>query len=82
MPSKKEIPSTKKPTLGISACLLGEEVRFDGGHKHDRWISGTLSEFFDLVAVCPEVAIGLGTCLLYTSPSPRDGLLSPMPSSA
>jgi len=61
MPSKKEIPSTKKPTLGISACLLGEVVRFDGGHKHDRWISGTLSEFFDLVAVCPEVAIGLGT---------------------
>lgn len=49
-----------KPALGTSTCLLGEAVRFDAGHKHDRWITGTLSQYFDLVSTCPEVAIGLG----------------------
>ena len=49
-----------KPALGTSACLLGEAVRFDAGHKHDRWITGTLSQYFDFVSICPEVAIGLG----------------------
>lgn len=50
-----------KIKLGISACLLGEEVRFDGGHKQDAYINGTLSQYFEFVPVCPEVAIGLGT---------------------
>lgn len=48
-----------KLRLGASSCLLGEEVRFDGGHKQDRWILGTLSNYVDWVAVCPEVEIGL-----------------------
>jgi uncharacterized protein YbbK (DUF523 family) len=48
-------------SVGISSCLLGEEVRFDGGHKRDAYVNGTLSEYFELVPVCPEVAIGLGT---------------------
>lgn len=47
--------------VGASACLLGEAVRFDGGHKQDAYIRGTLSQYFELVPVCPEVAIGLGT---------------------
>jgi uncharacterized protein YbgA (DUF1722 family)/uncharacterized protein YbbK (DUF523 family) len=47
--------------IGISACLLGQKVRFDGGHKEDRFLTGTLSRFFEWVAVCPEVEIGLGT---------------------
>jgi uncharacterized protein YbbK (DUF523 family) len=47
--------------VGISSCLLGEEVRFDGGHKRDGFILGTLSPFFRFVSVCPEVEIGLGT---------------------
>lgn len=47
--------------LGISSCLLGEEVRFDGNHKHDAYITGTLGRYFEFVPVCPEVAIGLGT---------------------
>ena len=47
--------------IGISSCLLGEHVRFDGGHKRDAYINGTLSEYFDFVPVCPEVEIGLGT---------------------
>lgn len=46
--------------LGISSCLLGEAVRYDGGHKHDAYITATLGRFFDFVSVCPEVAIGLG----------------------
>lgn len=47
--------------IGISSCLLGEEVRFDGGHKHDRYITGILADHFEWVPVCPEVEIGLGT---------------------
>ena len=51
----------KKPTIGVSACLLGHPVRFDGGHKRQRFITDNLSQYFDLVPVCPEVELGLGT---------------------
>ena len=47
--------------LGISACLLGDEVRFDGGHKRDRFLTDTLGPFVEWVKVCPEVEMGLGT---------------------
>jgi uncharacterized protein YbgA (DUF1722 family)/uncharacterized protein YbbK (DUF523 family) len=47
--------------VGISACLLGQEVRFDGGHKRDRYITDTLGKFFEWVPVCPEVEMGLTT---------------------
>jgi uncharacterized protein YbgA (DUF1722 family)/uncharacterized protein YbbK (DUF523 family) len=47
--------------IGISACLLGEKVRFDGGHKHDRYLTQTLGHYFEWVPVCPEVELGLGT---------------------
>ncbi len=50
----------KKIPIGISSCLLGETVRFDGGHKRDSYIVGTLAEYFDFQPFCPEVAIGLG----------------------
>ena len=46
--------------IGISSCLLGESVRYDGGHKEDRFITQTLSEYFDYVPVCPELEFGLG----------------------
>ena len=46
--------------IGVSACLLGQEVRFDGGHKHDRWLTGTLAQWCELVPVCPEVETGMG----------------------
>jgi uncharacterized protein YbgA (DUF1722 family)/uncharacterized protein YbbK (DUF523 family) len=46
--------------IGVSSCLLGEKVRFDGGHKHDRYITGTLGRFFTFVPVCPEAECGLG----------------------
>ena len=47
--------------IGISSCLLGQKVRFDGGHKKDRYLTDTLGEYFDWVPVCPEVELGLGT---------------------
>jgi len=45
--------------VGISACLLGKKVRFDGGHKQDRFLTDTLGRYFQWVAVCPEVEVGL-----------------------
>ncbi len=46
--------------VGVSACLLGEPVRYDGGHKRDPYIVETLGKFFEFVPVCPEVECGLG----------------------
>jgi uncharacterized protein YbgA (DUF1722 family)/uncharacterized protein YbbK (DUF523 family) len=46
--------------LGISACLMGREVRYDGGHKLDRFLRDTLGEYVDYVPVCPEVECGFG----------------------
>ena len=46
--------------IGISSCLLGEAVRFDGGHKRDGFVTGVLAPFVSFVPVCPEVEIGLG----------------------
>jgi len=48
-------------TIGVSACLLGEHVRYDGGHKHDHYITDTLGRFFSFVPVCPEVGCGMST---------------------
>lgn len=49
----------EKIRLGISSCLLGNNVRFDGGHKLDRFLRDTLGRFVDYVPVCPEVEMGL-----------------------
>ncbi len=51
---------SEKIPVGISSCLLGNEVRHNGGHKHDSYITGTLGEYFELTPFCPEVGIGLG----------------------
>ncbi|MGB7933849.1 MAG: DUF523 and DUF1722 domain-containing protein [Gammaproteobacteria bacterium] len=47
--------------LGVSACLLGAKVRFDGGHKRNRFILEELGRHFEFVPFCPEVAIGMST---------------------
>lgn len=52
--------SGPKIRLGISHCLLGAPVRYDGKDKHDAYITGTLGRFFEFVPLCPEVVIGLG----------------------
>ncbi len=53
-------------TIGVSSCLLGEIVRYDGGHKRDRYIVETLGRLFRLLPVCPEVGCGL--------PVPREAM--------
>jgi uncharacterized protein YbgA (DUF1722 family)/uncharacterized protein YbbK (DUF523 family) len=53
-------PAPHKPKLGVSACLMGAEVRYNGGHKQSQLCTGPLSEYFDFVPACPEVAIGMG----------------------
>jgi uncharacterized protein YbgA (DUF1722 family)/uncharacterized protein YbbK (DUF523 family) len=57
---------TRPIRVGVSACLLGEHVRYDGGHKHDRYITDTLGSFFSFLPVCPEVGCGL--------PVPREAM--------
>lgn len=47
--------------LGISRCLLGDEVRYDGGHKRDQFLTDVLGHYVEWVPVCPEVEAGLGT---------------------
>jgi uncharacterized protein YbgA (DUF1722 family)/uncharacterized protein YbbK (DUF523 family) len=46
--------------IGISSCVLGEKVRYDGGHKHDPIVTDLLSRRFTWVAVCPEAESGMG----------------------
>ncbi|MBN1348023.1 DUF523 and DUF1722 domain-containing protein [candidate division KSB1 bacterium] len=50
-----------RPTLGISTCLLGKNVRYDGGHKLDRYLTNIVGQFVDWVPVCPEVECGMST---------------------
>lgn len=59
------MPGTK-PKIGVSSCLLGEKVRYDGGHKLEPFITDTLGRSFTLVGVCPETGCGL--------PIPRDAM--------
>lgn len=56
----------EKIRIGISACLLGEMVRYDGGHSHDRFLTDTLGRYVDYIPVCPEVECGL--------PVPREAM--------
>jgi uncharacterized protein YbgA (DUF1722 family)/uncharacterized protein YbbK (DUF523 family) len=49
-----------KPQIGVSACLMGKPVRFDGGHKQNRFVLDQCAEYFDLHSVCPEAELGLG----------------------
>ncbi len=51
---------SKTIAVGVSACLLGEKVRYDGGHKRNPNIADSLARSFALVAVCPEVECGMG----------------------
>ena len=46
--------------IGVSSCLLGAKVRFDGGHKRSDFLVDTLGSFVEFVPVCPEVELGLG----------------------
>jgi uncharacterized protein YbgA (DUF1722 family)/uncharacterized protein YbbK (DUF523 family) len=54
-------PDHDRPRIGISQCLLGDEVRYDGGHKRDPFLVSTVGRFVEWVPVCPEVEVGMGT---------------------
>jgi uncharacterized protein YbbK (DUF523 family) len=74
-PKSQSTPTGEKETampdgpvrVLVSACLLGEKVRYDGGHKRDPIIVETLGRFFDYIPVCPEVECGL--------PTPREAMM-------
>lgn len=51
----------ERPRVGISRCLLGDEVRYDGGHKRDAELLSTLGSLVEWVPVCPEVEVGMST---------------------
>lgn len=63
----RNLPSPPKDSnllplrLGISQCLLGESVRYDGGHKYNSYLADILGQHVEGVPVCPEVEAGLGT---------------------
>lgn len=56
----------EKIRVGVSSCLLGNKVRYDGGHKQDRFVKDVLGVYFEYVPVCPEVEFGL--------PIPREAM--------
>lgn len=58
--------TSPRPLVGISSCLLGERVRFDGGHKKDDWLVKELGKWVEWEPWCPEMQMGLG--------SPRESL--------
>jgi uncharacterized protein YbgA (DUF1722 family)/uncharacterized protein YbbK (DUF523 family) len=58
--SQGDEETMNKIPLGVSQCLLGERVRYDGGHTHNHYLTDVLSDYFEFRPVCPEVAIGLG----------------------
>lgn len=55
------MPYAERPVIGISSCLLGQKVRYDGTAKLDRWLVDQFGKYVDYRPVCPEMAIGLGT---------------------
>ena len=59
--------------LGVSSCLLGEQVRFDGGHKRDRFVADVLDPWVEWVSACPEKEIGMGVPRPTVRISDRDG---------
>ena len=59
-PENEDRLCQQKPIIGVSRCLMGEAVRYDGGSKPVPWIRDILSEHCDLLALCPEVEAGLG----------------------
>lgn len=54
------VGAAEKIPIGVSSCLLGEKVRYDGGHKNNSYVGRTLGQYFDLQPFCPELDIGLG----------------------
>ncbi len=56
----KSPPDDDAIRIGVSSCLLGNEVRFDGGHKRNQFLLRELGSYVEFVPVCPEVEVGMG----------------------
>jgi uncharacterized protein YbgA (DUF1722 family)/uncharacterized protein YbbK (DUF523 family) len=69
----RNLPVRDRLRVGASSCLLGNEVRFDGGHKRDDFLTEALQPFVTLVPVCPEVEVGMGTPREVVRLVERDG---------
>ncbi|RLA61577.1 MAG: hypothetical protein DRQ88_00885 [Epsilonproteobacteria bacterium] len=50
----------RKPKIAVSACLLGQKVRYDGGDTKNHFVANILPKYFDIVTFCPEVEMGMG----------------------
>jgi uncharacterized protein YbbK (DUF523 family)/uncharacterized protein YbgA (DUF1722 family) len=59
-PTDRSAPREPPIRIGVSACLLGQQVRFDGGHRRNQFLVDVLGRFVEFVPVCPEVELGLG----------------------
>jgi len=79
--SQAEAAAVDAIRIGISSCLLGQKVRYDGGHKRDRFATDVLEPFVEWVPLCPEVEIGLGiprpTIRLERGPNGGERLVMP-----
>ncbi len=60
-PASEPASAGARPRVGVSSCLLGQPVRFSGGHSRSRFLTDELGPYADWVPYCPEVGIGLGT---------------------
>ena len=58
--SQRKKEKLERVRIGISSCLLGERVRFDGGHKRDAFLADMFGRHVEWVPVCPEFEMGLG----------------------
>jgi len=67
---------TDRPNLLLSACIQGEEVRYNGGHKRNSWAAGVLTHHCQLLPICPEVDMGMGV------PRPTIQVVVPEPQGA
>jgi uncharacterized protein YbbK (DUF523 family) len=72
----KKLPDNNRPRVGVSSCLLGNEVRYEGSHRRNECVTTVLAESYRLIAVCPELEAGFGvpreaTLLMGERQSPR-----------
>ena len=80
-PSWLALHDDKPIRLGVSSCLLGAKVRYDGGHKRNQYVTDVLGEWFEWVLVCPEFDIGLGVprpTIQLESSDPEPQLIEPI----
>ncbi|MBT4260233.1 MAG: DUF523 domain-containing protein [Nitrospina sp.] len=56
----KKYVKDMKIKIGVSSCLVGEKVRWNGDHKQDQYVREVLANYFEYVSICPEMEVGMG----------------------